>query len=143
MIENIPLPGINDFDKIFWENCSKNILSMQHCASCNQARFPPRHMCPKCQSIDHKWKDVSGSGQLWSYVVPRSPLLPYFENQAPYVVGLIKLDDYSNVRIIGRIFTDISNHEVDIKKIFIGANLSVGFHKISPEISIPFWYLDD
>ena len=27
MIENIPLPGINDFDKTFWENCSNNKLT--------------------------------------------------------------------------------------------------------------------
>ena len=91
MIENIPIPGINDFDKIFWGNCSKNIFSIQHCASCDEPRFPPRHMCPRCQSIEHTWKIVSGSGQLWSFVIPRPPLLPYFEKQSPYVVGLIQL----------------------------------------------------
>ena len=67
-------------------------------------------MCPHCQSTDHKWKIVNGSGQLWSYVVPRPPLLPYFEKQSPYVVGLVLLDGYSNIRIIGRIFTDYKNN---------------------------------
>ena len=142
MIENIPLPGINDFDKTFWENCSNNKLSIQHCGSCDQPRFPPRHMCPHCQSTDHKWKIVNGSGQLWSYVVPRPPLLPYFEKQSPYVVGLVLLDGYSNIRIVGRIFTDYKNNTVDIEKISIDAKLSVGFNKINQNITIPFWYVD-
>ena len=142
MIENIPLPGINDFDKIFWENCSKNLLSIQHCGSCGEPRFPPRHMCPHCQSTDHKWEIVSGSGQLWSYVVPRPPLLPYFEKQSPYVVGLIELDGYSNIRIIGRIMTADKKNEVDINNITIGSKLSVGFNKINSDISIPFWCLE-
>ena len=83
MIENIPIPGINDFDKIFWENCTKNIFSIQHCASCDEPRFPPRHMCPRCQSIEHIWKIVSGSGQLWSFVVPRPPYFHISKSNLP------------------------------------------------------------
>jgi|TARA_B110000438_G_scaffold280452_1_gene305749 hypothetical protein len=142
MIESVPIPGINDFDKTFWKNTTKNLLSIQHCGSCDEPRFPPRHMCPKCQSTNHKWKIVSGDGELWSYVVPRSPLLPYFEKQSPYVVGLIKLNGYSNIRIIGRIMRADNTNEVDINKISIGSKLSVGFNKINTDISIPFWYLE-
>ncbi|MGY8772865.1 MAG: Zn-ribbon domain-containing OB-fold protein [Gammaproteobacteria bacterium] len=142
MIENIPIPGINDFDKIFWENCTKNIFSIQHCASCDEPRFPPRHMCPRCQSIEHIWKIVSGSGQLWSFVVPRPPLLPYFEKQSPYVVGLIQLDGYKNIRIIGRISNSDNTTQLDIDNLKIGSAVSINFHKINSDISIPFWYLD-
>ena len=75
-------------------------------------------------------------------MVPRPPLLPYFEKQSPYVVGLVLLDGYSNIRIIGRIFTDYKNNTVDIEKISIDAKLSVGFNKINQDITIPFWFTD-
>jgi uncharacterized protein len=142
MIENIPIPGINDFDKTFWLNCSNNLLSIQHCDACDEPRFPPRHMCPHCQSIDHKWKIISGSGHLWSYVIPRTPLLPYFEKQSPYVVGLVELDGYQNIRMIGRIMSANKNNEIDIATISIGSKVLVGFNKLNSDISIPFWYLE-
>ena len=78
MIETIPIPGIEDFDKVYWENCSKNKLTIQHCGDCNEARFPPRHMCPICQSISHDWKEASGDAELWSFVIPRPPFPIFF-----------------------------------------------------------------
>jgi uncharacterized OB-fold protein len=142
MIESIPVPGINDFDEIFWLNCSNNQLSIQHCGACDEPRFPPRHMCPKCQSIDHKWKIVAGDGELWSYVIPRAPLLPYFEKQSPYIVGLVALNNYTNIRIIGRIMNSDGTNLVSTTNIAIGSKISVGFNKINSEITIPFWFLD-
>ena len=134
MIKSIPIPGIEDFDKPYWENCSKQKLSIQHCADCRAPRFPPRHMCPKCQSLNDEWNIVSGDAILWSFVVPRPPLLPVFENQSPYVVGLVELIEYKNIRIIGEIK---SNSDIDSIK--IGDTLSVRFKKINNEISLPYW----
>lgn len=134
MIESIPIPGIEDFDRAYWKNCSQNILSIQHCADCKQPRFPPRHMCPKCQSIKDEWNIVSGTAVLWSFVIPRPPLLPVFENQSPYVVGLVELIEYENIRIIGQIKTD-----ENIDSLKIGDTLSVRFKKINDEISLPYW----
>ncbi len=136
MIESIPIPGIEDFDKVYWNNCSKNKLSIQHCGDCDEPRFPPRHMCPKCQSITCKWKEVSGDALLWSYVIPRPPLLPVFDSQSPYVVGLVELIEYRNIRIIGQIST---NSDSNIDSINIGDKLSINFKKINDEISLPYW----
>lgn len=134
MIESIPIPGIEDFDRTYWENCSQNKLSIQHCANCKHPRFPPRHMCPKCQSVKDEWNVVTGKAILWSFVIPRPPLLPVFEKQSPYIVGLVELIEYENIRIIGQIKT---NECIDSLK--IGDTLSVRFKKINDEISLPYW----
>lgn len=134
MIKSIPIPGIEDFDRAYWENCSQNKLSIQHCAGCKQPRFPPRHMCPKCQSIEDEWNVVTGKAILWSFVIPRPPLLPVFENQSPYIVGLVELIEYDNIRIIGQIKTD-----ENIDSLKIGDTLNVSFKKINDEISLPYW----
>jgi len=91
-------------------------------------------MCPKCQSLNHEWNIVSGDAILWSFVVPRPPLLPVFEKQSPYVVGLVELIEYKNIRIIGEIK---SNSDIDSIK--IGDTLSVRFKKINNDISLPYW----
>ena len=99
-------------------------------------------MCPKCQSIIHDWKIVSGQGILWSFVIPRSPLLPFFEKQSPYVVGLVELNEYKGIRLIGQIINNSDSISDQIKDINIGDKLSVDFKKINNEISIPFWIKD-
>ena len=91
-------------------------------------------MCPKCQSIEDEWNVVTGKAILWSFVIPRPPLLPVFENQSPYIVGLVELIEYDNIRIIGQIKTDES-----IDSLEIGDTLNVRFKKINDEISLPYW----
>ena len=136
MIDTLPLPGIEDYDKIFWENCSLNKLSIQHCGDCDKPRFPPRHMCPVCQSVSHTWNEVSGDAILWSFVIPRPPLLPVFEDQSPYIVGLVELVEYKNIRLIGQIINIPKNN---LDSIEIGDKLRVDFKKIDAEISLPCW----
>ena len=74
MIESIPIPGIEDFDRAYWKNCSQNILSIQHCADCKQPRFPPRHMCPKCQSIKDEWNIENSPGTIQTVFKPKGVL---------------------------------------------------------------------
>tara|TARA_Y100000590_G_scaffold441425_1_gene568109 strand:- start:670 stop:1104 length:435 start_codon:yes stop_codon:yes gene_type:complete len=140
MIQNKPIPAIDNFDKEFWRSCKKNQLVVQHCGDCNIPRFPPRHMCPNCQSTKHKWNESSGNGTIWSFVIPRPPLLPIFEKESPYVVALIQLNEYENIRIVGR----IKDHELktpDIDSIKIGDEVKVKFEKINSDIYIPFWII--
>ena len=41
--------------------------------------------------------------QIWSFVVPRPPLLPVFEEISPYAVGLVSIKEYPLIRMIGRL----------------------------------------
>ena len=60
--------------------------------------------------------------------------LPVFDKQSPYVVGLVELVEYENIRIIGQIQT---NSNIDSIK--IGDTLTIDFKKINNEISLPYW----
>lgn len=61
-------------------------------AGCGKKLFPPRDLCPHCgqpASIEHNF---SGKGKVYSYtVVYDAP--SGFENQTPYVVALVKLEE--------------------------------------------------
>ena len=142
MIHDIPLPVVdNPIDAVFWQRATGGKLAVQVCSSCDSARFPPRPYCPTCQSSDHQWHIASGAGTIWSYVVPHAPLLPAFGEQLPYVVALVELDDYPDIRLVGAI---TENLEADIQGIdgsyvAIGDSVSAVFKKMDDETFLLRW----
>lgn len=59
---------------------------------CEKKIFPPRDICPHCGQPAHLEHEFSGKGEVYSYtVVHDAP--KGFENQTPYVVALIKLEE--------------------------------------------------
>ncbi|MFQ5668578.1 MAG: Zn-ribbon domain-containing OB-fold protein, partial [Candidatus Binatia bacterium] len=104
MIEDYPLPSTDDpVDAPFWEATRRGELAVQRCTICGMRRFPPRPMCPACESFDHTWQAMSGKGRVWSFAVPHPPLLPAFEALAPYNVILVELEEDPSIRIVGNL----------------------------------------
>ncbi len=64
----------------------------EQCPSCGAAIFPPRDVCPECAAEAKTPFQLSGYGVVYSYTtVTDAPA--GFEEQAPYTVALIKLDE--------------------------------------------------
>ena len=55
---------------------------------------------------------------------------------------VLKILTDKNIRIIGRISNSDNATQLDIDNLEIGSAVSINFHKINSDISIPFWYLD-
>jgi uncharacterized OB-fold protein len=91
--------------KPFWDGTDRDELRVQRCAACQTWRWPPRPACATCGSLDTEWVAVPGRGELFSWTVVGRATLPEFEDQVPYAVGIVALDD-APVRLIGRIETD-------------------------------------
>ena len=72
---------------------SKYSLIGSKCLSCGTIFFPPRAFCQKCRRRG-KLEDVflSGLGEIISFTIVRSAPRG-FEKQAPYIIGIIKLND--------------------------------------------------
>ena len=84
-------PVIDDDGAPFFEYAARGELRMQTCGDCGEVRFPPRPMCPHCQSTASEWKLMSGHGTVWSFAVPHPPLLPDYAAVAPYPVVVVEL----------------------------------------------------
>jgi uncharacterized OB-fold protein len=89
----------------FWDGTDRDELRVQRCAACQTWRWPPRPACAACGSLETEWVAVAGRGELFSWTVVGRATLPEFEDQVPYAVGIVALDD-APVRLIGRIETD-------------------------------------
>jgi uncharacterized OB-fold protein len=144
MIEGLPLPVIDDpIDAAYWDAARRGELVMQRCSACGRRRFPPRPMCPHCQSVDHEWQRMSGQGRIFSFVVPHPPLLPALAKIAPYNVILVELADDPSVRMVGNLVKSAGGeiNEVDPATITIGSPVHVVFDRITDDVTLARWVL--
>ena len=129
----------------FWEGAAQGELRLQACGACGILRFPPRVMCPHCQSTERMWRPVSGKGTIWSYVVAHPPLLPAYEPFAPYPVITVTLDEGPALRMVGNLVSGPGGaiNEVDPGTIVIGEPVRVVFtRRQGPDgtaMSFPAW----
>jgi uncharacterized OB-fold protein len=94
------------------------------CVSCGKIFFPPRLICPGCQSREFKTIHLKRQGTLLTYTIIRVPPSP-FKDEAPYAMGVVELEGG------GRITTQIV--DCDFDKLKIGMNVRMEFRKIQSE----------
>jgi len=99
-------------------------LEAGKCKNCSFIMFPPRLVCPRCQSRVFNTVVLADAGKIVTYTIIRVPPHP-FSDQAPYAVGIVELDD--GVRVTGQI-VDCSFEELKI-----GQRVKIEFRKVSQE----------
>jgi uncharacterized OB-fold protein len=67
-------------------------LTGEVCPHCNTKLFPPRDICPECGQDAKTQFNFSGRGEVYSYTTVYDPPTG-FEDQAPYTVALVKLEE--------------------------------------------------
>jgi hypothetical protein len=124
-----PLPAVTEEDRPFWEAAKRHELVLPRCRGCGHTWFPPYANCPNCWAFDREFVTASGRGKVWGVVEMRYPYIASFENELPYNVVLIELDEgphmFSN--LVGIDMTDIS----------IGMPVEVVFEDVTDELAIP------
>ena len=78
------------------------------CKKCGAKYFPPRKVCIKCGSREMEEYTLSEKGRVISWTVVRYPT-EEFKDYAPYVLGLIELDD--GIRLVAQI-SDVNLEEI-------------------------------
>lgn len=101
MLRGLPTPIPDDDSAPFWSGCANQKLLIQCCSECRTHRWPPGPGCPACGSTQSEWVAASGTGTVFSWVVVRVPLVGALQDQVPYAVGLIALDE--DIRIVSTI----------------------------------------
>lgn len=106
----------------FYKFCSNRELKGVKCQECSNIFFPPKLLCPKCNSSNLDWIDLKGKGILLTYsVVHVAPL--EFESITPYIVGIVKLE--GGISLPGIIKLN------KIEEVKIGMELIVDFEESS------------
>ena len=124
-----PLPVIDEDTAPYWKYCRQHELRMQKCTECSHIRFPAGILCPACHCMDAEWVKLSGRGTIFSYVVFRKAYHPAYEDEIPYVVAVIQLDE--GPRMESNII------DADVNEIKIGMPVKLFFEDVTDEISLP------
>lgn len=88
MAENLP-----KIVREYREALLQGSLVVQRCEDCSTLNMYPRYRCPQCQSDKLGWQTASGRGTLHSYTVLRLGAPDGFEQDIPYALGVVKLDE--------------------------------------------------
>ena len=135
------LPDLESEDSAeFWAGCARGELLVQACGRCGRWRFPPRPMCPHCQSLEVEWVPVSGRATVWSYVVAHPPLLPAYAQLAPYNVIVVALEEDERIRMVGNLVPSAEGaiNEIDPASIVVGEPVRVVFARVE-DVTLPRW----
>lgn len=124
-----PVPILGDDNRPFWEAARRNELRMQKCLDCGHIRYPINHVCPKCLSENAEWKQLSGRGEVFSYIVFHQVYHPGFAQDVPYNVAMIQLEE--GPRMISNV-VGVPNDQVRV-----GDKVEVTFDKATEEVTIP------
>jgi len=115
--------------KFFWDALKDGKLVIQRCSSCATLRHPPRPMCPSCRSLEWDTLEASGRGTVYSFVMPRHPQLPWFDDG--YIVALVELEEGT------RLVTNL----VDVmpEAVHIGMPVRVRFDEFDGGLVLPMF----
>ncbi|MCB2050930.1 MAG: OB-fold domain-containing protein [Novosphingobium sp.] len=97
-------------------------LLVQTCNACGKPNMWPRYACPHCQSENLGWTRSAGQGSLHSFCVLRQGAPEGFEDDIPYAIGVVKLDEGVQlaVRLQPEGTEDWSAYQCDDRVEFVG-----------------------
>ena len=87
------LPALTPDTEPFWTGLSEGRLQVQHCLSCERCRFPIVPVCPYCGDVTWQWRELDGTGRIFSWVRYQRGYLAEFAELMPYVVACVELNE--------------------------------------------------
>ena len=128
-----PLPVPDSESQPYWDAAAGHVLTVARCAACGALSLPPAMVCPHCGSSSPRFEftPVSGRGAVRSWTVVRQSFLPGFEDDLPFVLVDVELDEQAELRVIGRLLDGVD------APLHLGDRVEVAFEDLAPGVSIP------
>jgi len=99
-----PLPDVGwEPLRPFWEAAARSQLAIPRCSACGHWNWYPPQRCRACDADTLAWTPVSGRGTLFSWALIQRAWVKPFDRIAPYVSGLVALDEDPAVRVVSLI----------------------------------------
>jgi len=133
-----PVPVPDALTAPYWEAASQHVLTAAQCSQCSAFAHPPDDVCRSCGTLDpgFAYVPVRGRGVIRSWTVVRRPLVPGFDDVAPFTLVDVELDEDPGLRVVGRLLRSGDGAPAPI-----GAAVAVAFEDIAPGVAIPAFTL--
>jgi uncharacterized OB-fold protein len=126
---NRPAPIPDAASQPFFDAAAQGRLLIKHCPSCARYLAPAAEACDACHSRTLEWREASGRGTLYSFVIQHQVLHPGFAGEVPYNVIVVELEEGPRLT---------SNYAGDNADLRVDMALQVVFERIG-EVSVPKW----
>ncbi|MGH9028333.1 MAG: Zn-ribbon domain-containing OB-fold protein [Acidimicrobiales bacterium] len=129
--DEMPMPASNAETIGWWEAAAEHRLVVQRCTSCGRHRHPPGPVCPRCRSSESEWKELAGSGHVYTYTVVRQAFIRALADRLPYVVIAVDLDGAEGVRMVSNLV------DTDLATLKVGMAVEVVWEDMGPQLAVP------
>ncbi len=132
-----PVPAPDDVSRTYWESAADHVLTAARCSRCGAYSIPPDVVCQHCHSGDPAFvfTPVSGRGTVRSWTVMHQSFLPGFDDDLPFVLVDVELDEQADLRTVARLVDGVD------APLAIGARVEVDFEDLAPGVSVPAFRL--
>ncbi len=132
-----PPPRPDERSAPYWAAAARHELTVARCSRCGATTLPPDLTCPHCGSTDPAFTFVAttGQGTVRSWTVVRTSFLPGFDDDLPFVLVDVELDEHPHIRLIGRLLDGVD------APLRAGAGVEVAFEDLEPDVSVPAFRL--
>ena len=126
-----PRPNEGLVSEPYWEAARDHQLMAQRCNNRNGLWAPPTAVCENCLSEDLEWIEMSGKGEVWSYILMHQLYYPAFADEIPYNVAVIRSAEGP------KFVTNLVN--VKNEDIKVGMPVEVVFDDVDEDLTLPKW----
>jgi uncharacterized OB-fold protein len=127
----VPIP--DERSAPFWRSAADGVLAIQRCDHCGEYAHPPTVVCSACLSTQPSFhfEPVSGNGVVRTWIVVRTPFLPAYSADVPYVVVDVELAEQPNLRLLGRLVDGVD------AELRVGADVETVFAPVGVDVAVP------
>jgi len=115
----------------FWRAAKEHRLTACQCASCGHFRMPPTSFCPQCQSGEENWRDLPGTGSIFSFAICSTN--PATGEPYVYVPAVVSLDGTDDARLV----TNLAR--INAENVEIGMKVIVDWNPIQQGWTLPIF----
>jgi uncharacterized protein len=126
------IPGMTELTAPYWDAAREGRLVVQECLECRHLWHPPLPACPGCHdSGTLGWREVSGTGIVYTYTVVRHPTHFAFADKIPYVIALVELAEGP------RLVTGITG--CPVQEVRAGMPVRAVFREVADGVTLPYF----
>jgi hypothetical protein len=117
--------GIPAWHQPYWDSLREHSVRVQQCTGCGAFRHVPKEICSKCMSAQFTWSPITPAGEVYSRTVIHRAPTPAYQQDAPYVLVHVAMDD--GFRMIGGM------PGVSPESVHIGLRVRVTYQDVTPD----------
>jgi uncharacterized OB-fold protein len=124
-----PVPVPDEASQPFFDAAAQGKLLIKHCATCNRHVAPQAEFCDRCLTSAIDWKEASGRGTIYSFIINHQVGHPGFADLVPYNIIVVELEEGPRLT---------SNYLGPNEELTVDMSVKVAFEQVGV-VSVPKW----